>query len=129
MRSVNWDFLSVHLDTSLPSQKWPTCYPSHQSKNSVLSSGRKSGHFFEGVLISLCMTFIFAFRCPQFYHSGYDVKMDFYFTLCKYSLNLASRHLGGVEEKAFGISQWNLIWACFVKLSQCFKQNVIDLHL
>lgn len=81
MRSVNWDFLSVHLDTSLPSQKWPTLYPSRQSKSSMLSSGGKSGHFFEGMFISLCMTFIFAFHCPQVYNSGYGVEMDFYFTL------------------------------------------------
>lgn len=38
-------------------------------------------------------------------------KVDFYFTLCKYSLNLVSLQFRGVGEKESDISQWNLIWA------------------
>lgn len=56
-------------------------------------------------------------------------KVDFYFVLCKYSLNLVSLQFRGVREKKSDIPQWNPIWALFVRLSQCFKQWVVDLQL
>lgn len=41
-------------------------------------------------------------------------EIGFYFTLWKYTLNLASWPLGGVEKKAFNILQWIPICAYFV---------------